>query len=45
MRLIAVTGLTSSRVHALAKQAGFDAVLTKPIVPEALEAVLKQCRD
>jgi len=45
MRLIAVTGFTSSRVHALAKQAGFDAVLTKPTVPEALEAVLKQCRD
>jgi DNA-binding response OmpR family regulator len=41
IRLVAVTGFGQPEDRALARRAGFDAHLVKPVSPEALEAAIE----
>lgn len=45
MRLVAMTGYTRETERACAIEAGFDDVLTKPLAPGALEALVRSSSD
>jgi DNA-binding response OmpR family regulator len=40
IRLVALTGYSDSETRAFASKAGFDDYMTKPVIPEALAALL-----
>ncbi len=42
MRLVAVTGFTGQAEHQRALDAGYDAVLCKPLLPETLQALIRE---
>ncbi|HEV8244168.1 MAG TPA: response regulator [Polyangiaceae bacterium] len=45
MRLVALTGYSDASVREEATAAGFDEFVVKPVLPEALEKLLKSERD